>query len=202
MRQRLFLSVAMTALLASGGVFAQSKPSDSNGKPPAAMESADKPGPDGGASADAGDGTDLQVGHVDPKQAMEDLMDAVSEFREASVALLEQKPGPDREAAIEAAQDALLLTQQAMLMLPPDMRIADVKIRDAKAWPQAMARLDKASRSLEEALKAMKDQPAGEKRDKAVATVQKALGEAQQAMLELPDAGSDEADAAGASGAK
>lgn len=140
-----------------------------------------------GSSTGSAGKAELKVGHVDHTRSMDGLLGAAQKFREAIQQLAKQEPGPKRDAAIEATRDALLLTQRAMLQLPPELRVEDVKIRDAKDWPKAMARLDSAAQKLRESVEAMSKQSAGKGRDDAVATVNKALAETQQAMLALPE---------------
>lgn len=130
---------------------------------------------------------ELRVGHVDHTRAMDNLLTAAQKFREAIQQLAQQEPGPKRDAAIEASRDGLLLTQKAMLQLPPEMRVEDVKVREAKDWPKAMARLDSAAQKLRESVEAMSKQPAGKDRDDAIGTVNRALAETQQAMLAIPE---------------
>lgn len=140
-----------------------------------------------GSSASPAEKAGLRVGHVDHSRVMDDLLGAAQKFREAIQQLAQHEPGPKRDAAVEASRDALLLTQRAMLQLPPELRVEDVKVRDAKDWPKAMARLDTAAQKLRASIEAMSKQPAGKPRDDAVATVNKALAETQQAMLAIPE---------------
>ena len=118
---------------------------------------------------------------------MDGLLTAAQKLRESIQQLARQEPGPKRDAAINAARDALLATQRAMLQLPPELRVEDVKVREAKDWPKAMARLDSAAQTLRESVEAMSKQPAGKGRDDAIATIQTALAETQKAMLALPE---------------
>ena len=159
-------STILAMLLAAGGVNAQS-PSTS--------------------SAGVGDRTAVQVGHVDHTRLMDGLLSAAQKLREAIQQLAQQHPGPKRQAAIEAARDALPLTQRAMLQLPPELRVEDVKVREGKDWPKAMARLDSAAQKLRESVEGMSKQPAGKGRDDAIAAVKKALSGAEEAMLALPE---------------
>lgn len=160
------ISLLVACLLGAGGAYAQSQP---------------------GPAVGSGDKAELKVGHVDHTRAMDNLLAAAQRFREAIQQLAQQEPGPKRDAAIEASRDALLLTQKAMLQLPPDLRVEDVKVREAKDWPKAMARLDSAAQKLREAVEAMSKQPAGKGQDAAITTVNKALAETQQAMLAIPE---------------
>jgi len=158
-------ALVLSVLLASGAASAQSSASSGTG---------------------TGDKAGLQVGHVDHTRSMDNLLSAAQKLRESIQQLAQQEPGPKRETAIEAARQALLLTQRAMLQLPPEMRVEDVKVREAKDWPKAMARLDGAAQKLRESVEAMSKQPSGKGQGDAIATVKKALAETH-AMLALPE---------------
>jgi len=139
------------------------------------------------SGAGTGDKAGLQVGRVDHTRSMDNLMSAAQRLRESIQQLAQQEPGPKRASAMEAAREALILTQRAMLQLPPELRVEDVRIREAKDWPKAMARLDSAAQKLRESAEAMSKQAAGKGRDDAIATVKKALAETEEAMLALPE---------------
>lgn len=139
--------------------------------------------------SNSGGGAQLKVGHVDYARSLEALLEAAKELRESIQHMAQQEPGAMRAAAIDAAYEALVQTQRAMLKLPPDWRIEDVKVRDAKEWPKAMARLDAAARSLQNSIAAISKQPDGKERSEAIGSVRRALAETQQAMLAVPDAG-------------
>ena len=157
----------MLALAASGGYAAQSQ---------------------SGGSA-AGGKAEVMTTQVDHSKSMDALLRAAQRLRETIQARAQQPPGPKRAAALESARDALLLTQRAMLDLPPDVRVESVKVVEATEWPKAAARLEQASEKLREALQGMSKQPAGKGRTDAMAKARKALEETQQAMLTLPDFG-------------
>lgn len=140
-------------------------------------------------SSNSGDEAQLKVGHVDYARSLESLLEAAQELRKSIQHMAQQEPGPTRAAAIDAAYEALVQTQRAMLKLPPDWRIEDVKVRDAKEWPKAMARLDAAARSLQDSIEAISKQPNGKARSEAIASVRRALSETQRAMLAVPEAG-------------
>ncbi len=53
---------------------------------------------------------------------MDRLLIAAQSLREAAQALARQPAGSDRNRAIEQVNDALLMTQQAMLQLPAELR--------------------------------------------------------------------------------
>lgn len=131
--------------------------------------------------------TGLKVGHVDYKKEMGSLLEAAQKLRESIQHLARQKAGPERDAAIQAAKDALLSTQRAMLQLPPELRVSNVSVREAREWPTAMARLDAASQRLRESVEAMSKEQAGKRRNDAIASVHEALSQAQEAMLAIPE---------------
>ena len=138
-------TLILAVFLASGGAYAQSQPS-------------------GSSNSATGQ---LKVGHVDHTKAMDGLLMAAQKLRESIQQMAQQEPGPKRDAAIDAAHDALLLTQRGMLKLPPELRVEDVKVREAKDWPKAMARLDAAAQTLRTSIDAMSKQTAGKGRDDA-----------------------------------
>lgn len=147
-----------------------------------------------GASANAQDAKpgakpagDVAVAVTQPKDALRNLRSAVRELREASVLLLNQKEqSAARDKAVSAAQDAIMLAQRAMAQLPAEMRISDAKVRDAKDWPAAASRLDKASLALERAIDNL-EKGDGKDRSGAVDAVQKAMDEVENALLAMPD---------------
>jgi hypothetical protein len=100
--------------------------------------------------------------------------------------LNQKEPSKKRDAVVQDAQEAMLLAQRALLQLPPEYRVVDSKIREAKDWPVIMARLDQASRELEDAVQVLKKRAAGPERDKAVATLRSAMNKVQDAMADLP----------------
>lgn len=58
----------------------------------------------------------------DYARPMDRLLVAAQSLREAAQAMARQPADPDRNRAIEQVNDALLMTQQAMLQLPQDLR--------------------------------------------------------------------------------
>ena len=162
-----FLKTAASALVvasfATGGVYAQSKSPGTDKTP------------------------QLKIEHIEPGEAMENVFDAIAKLRQATVLLLNQhEPGKKRDAAVQDAQEAMLLAQRALLQLPPEYRVVDSKIRAAKDWPVVMSRLDAASRELEDAVQVLKKRTAGPERDKAISTLRSAMNKVQDAMADLP----------------
>lgn len=58
----------------------------------------------------------------DYTRSMEWLLMAAQSLREAIQAMAQQPPSPERNRAIAQAQDAILETQETMLLLPPELR--------------------------------------------------------------------------------
>jgi hypothetical protein len=70
---------------------------------------------------------ELRVGStnsVDYSKSMERLQESADSLREATQAIAQQPPGDRRTQAIDQARQALFDIQQAMVALPPDMRVA------------------------------------------------------------------------------
>jgi hypothetical protein len=57
-------------------------------------------------------------------KSMDRLMQAAQKLRESVQAMAQQPAGEGRNKAADEAREALLETQQAMVMLPPDLRTA------------------------------------------------------------------------------
>jgi hypothetical protein len=57
-------------------------------------------------------------------KSFERLKQAAQKLRESVQAMAQEPAGPRRDAAASAAREALIETQQAMVMLPPDLRTA------------------------------------------------------------------------------
>lgn len=140
-------------------------------------------------SQTGGASSDLKIAVTEPKEAMRELRAAVRELREASVLLLNQKEqSPARDKAVDSAQRAIGLAQQAMVRLPAQFRTTET--REAKDWPLAASRLDKASLALERAVETLEKQggeSAGKDRQQTIETLHKAMNEVQSALLSMPD---------------
>jgi hypothetical protein len=95
----------------------------------------------------------------------------------------QQPAGSRRNEAMQAAREALLDTQQARVRLPLELRTGDGPGVDRS---RAMERLQEATQDLREAIQAMAQQPAGERRNQAIREANEAILEAQQAMIALP----------------
>jgi hypothetical protein len=162
--------VAIVALTATAGIHA--------------AQSGSQPQQPAGASADKGD---LMTTQVDHKKAMQNLLESAQKLRESIQAMAQQPAGDKRSSAMAAARDALVKTQQAMIDLPPEMRVESVEKVKATDWPKAAQRLQEASVRLDEAIQGMSKQKDGKGRSDAVAKARTALEQTQQAMLSLPD---------------
>lgn len=131
-------------------------------------------------------------------KSMDELMRAAQRLRESIQALAQQKPGMERDIALNAAREALYDTQQAMIQLPPELRNAQRSGGVAPAYSESMRQLQQASDRLYTSLHAMARQPASEGRNAAMREAQEALFETEYAMVWLPNArGSSAASASG-----
>jgi hypothetical protein len=142
-----------------------------------------------GASGAAGKaGSDVRVAVTQPTRALEELRIAVRNLREASVLLLNQKDqSGSRDKAVDAAQKAIADAQEAMVSLPAKFRISDSKTREAKDWPAAAARLDKAALALERTVDALEKQSGGNVSSGAIEAVHNAMDDVEAALLAIPD---------------
>lgn len=113
--------------------------------------------------------------------SMQKLQQSAQHLRESIQALARKQPGPERERAIANAHEALLQTQRAMVALPPELRAT--RTTSAEGYDESVTRLMKAADSLRQSIQEMAQQPAGERRDRAIADAHKALRDTQAAML-------------------
>lgn len=125
-------------------------------------------------------------------ESMEHLQKAAQRLRETIQALAQQKPGPEREAALKTAREALWDAQQAMIRLPPQLRQAPETPASVGAtgvatdYEKSMTRLQQAADRLRQSVQSMATQDAGERRNQAMAQARASLLETEQAMLHLP----------------
>lgn len=117
-----------------------------------------------------------------PTQAMQRLQESADRLRQSIQALAQKPPGPDRERAISNAHDALLRTQQAMMALPPDMRVAGMA--STADYDASVKQLMQSADSLRQSIQEMAQQPAGEGRNQAIQAAHRALWETQAAMID------------------
>jgi hypothetical protein len=135
------------------------------------------------AQADASKPAKAAAGSVDYSKSMERLQQATQKLRDAIQAMAQEPAGDRRNRAIEEAHEALFETQRAMIALPPELRVGSAGSPD---YTQSMERLKAAAQKLREAAQAMAQQPAGERRAKAIDQARQALFDTQQAMIALP----------------
>jgi hypothetical protein len=140
---------------------------------------------------------------------MKDLLDAAQRLRESVQVLAMQPASPERNDAMSQARRALMQAQRSMVDLPAGMRsTGDRILRQGDAGIQAgqprrprgtpMDELRDASDRLLDAVSSMSKQPAGERRDEAIADAHDAWGDAHAAMLTLSNARSTKAASLGA----
>lgn len=122
-----------------------------------------------------------------PSPAMQHLMDASNRLRDASRRLAQQPPGPERDAALASADEALRATQRAMLDLPGAAPPAVPAVRGAGGDASVQALMN-ASDRLYAAVHAMARRPAGPARNQAIREVDRALLDTQVAMANAYDA--------------
>jgi hypothetical protein len=121
---------------------------------------------------------------------------AAQRLRESIQSLAGKKEGPERNQAMDAANRALIDTQNAMIALPPEYRVAGIAVSNkpiVKANPaqnrtygDSMKELQLASDRLREAIQAMAQRPAGASRNEAIKDAHAALFQTQQAMTLVP----------------
>jgi hypothetical protein len=129
-------------------------------------------------------------------ESMAALDRAAQRLRESIQSLAAKKEGPERDQAMDAANRALIDTQNAMIALPPEYRVAGIAVSNrpiVKANPaqnrtygDSMKELQLASDRLRQAIQAMAQRPAGSGRDEAIKDAHAALFQTQQAMTLVP----------------
>lgn len=152
----------------------------------------------GGQPPSSGSGTVIST-QPQHTEAMQKLTQAAQRLRESIQAMAQKKTGPDRDAAMSQAQEALLDTQRAMVQLPPEMR--SLGTVSTASYDESVKKLMKAADSLRESIQAMAQQPAGERRNAAIRQANEALLETQSAMaMAYTPASGSSASTMGASG--
>lgn len=119
----------------------------------------------------------------DYSKSMERLQQAAQKLREAIQAMAQEPVGDRRNRAIGQAQEALFETQRSIMALPPELRVSSSTTPD---YTKSMEQLQAAAQKLREATQAMAQEPAGERRNKAIDQARQALFDTQQAMIALP----------------
>jgi sporulation protein YlmC with PRC-barrel domain len=139
-------------------------------------------------------------------EPMKRLQDAAQKLRESIQALAQAPVGEARERGIKQAHQALYDTNQAMIQLPPELRSqsrppsgpagatstsggsggsSGAAISQAE-YNRAMDKLQKSAQQLRDAIQAMAQQPAGDRRNQAINEAHQALNDTNQAMVQLP----------------
>lgn len=121
-----------------------------------------------------------------PSPAMRRLMDTADNLHTAIRQLASRPPGPERDLALREANKALLVTQQAMLDLPPEYRPAPTPGATA-GYDGSVRNLMTAADTLRDSIHAMARQPAGERRNEAIRDANRALLDTQAAMVNAYD---------------
>jgi hypothetical protein len=134
----------------------------------------------GAAAGSSGGGTVVRTQPV-YTASMQRLQEAADRLRQSIQALAQKPPGPDRERAIAEAHDALLGTQQAMMALPPELRSSGTV--STAGYDESVRKLMQSADSLRTAVQAMAQQPAGKGRNQAIREANRALLDAQAAMV-------------------
>lgn len=133
--------------------------------------------------------------------SMQELQRSAQRLRQAIQALAQKKPGPERDRAIDQAHEALLETQRAMASLPPELRSTGGAATASTAdYDASVTRLMKAADSLRHSIQEMAQQPAGERRNRAIEQANKALRDTQAAMVHAYQPTSGRAMGAGPAG--
>ena len=120
---------------------------------------------------------------IDYSQSMKRLQQATEKLRDATQAMAQEPAGPARNRAIGQVHEALFEAQRSMIALPPDLRLGSASTPD---YSNSMERLKEEAQKLREAAQAMAQQPAGERRNKAIDQARQALFDTNQAMIALP----------------
>jgi hypothetical protein len=160
------IPLVVALALASGGAAAQGAASKQDSQPGSSA-----------ASAKAGQA-----------QGMEKLQQSAQRLRESIQAMAQKKPGADRDRAIEKAHEALFETQRAMAALPSG--ISRSGTAQSASYDESVKKLLNAADSLRDSIIAISQQPAGEKRDRAVEQAQQALWDTRLALVSAYDPGS------------
>jgi hypothetical protein len=159
------------------------------------------------SSAQSGSSTTTGVAStsLDYSKSMERLQTAAQRLREAIQSMAQEPAGPRRNEAIKQAQQALYDTNQAMIQLPPDMRIESSSsvgttssagasgtvgsvvypTSDAE-YSKAMEKLQQSAQKLREAVQAMAQEQGTDRRNQAIKEAHQALYDTNQAMIQLP----------------
>jgi hypothetical protein len=126
------------------------------------------------------------------QRAVEDLQRASEKLREALAVLeRESKPGPNHDAALKAAKEALQNTQDTMARLQAEAKVTQSRTPPVASGStgtrpsaaEALKRLRAANDTLYDAVHAMVKLPAGPERNEAIKKADQALFETEQAAM-------------------
>ena len=139
--------------------------------------------PQTGLAAPASPATAMVAASSHPAQSesMQKLQQSAQHLRESIQALARKKPGPERDRAIDQAHEALLETQRAMASLPPELR--STERASTMDYDASVTSLMQSADSLRHSIQEMAQQPAGERRNRAIAQANEALLDTQAAMV-------------------
>jgi sporulation protein YlmC with PRC-barrel domain len=141
-------------------------------------------------------------------ESMKRLQAAAQKLRESIQAMAHAPAGESRDGAIKEAHQALYDTNQAMIQLPPELRSdpkppagavgststsagaggsagSSAAAASQAEYSRAMDKLQKSAQQLREAIQAMSQQPAGDRRNQAMKEAHQALYDANRAMMQL-----------------
>jgi hypothetical protein len=133
----------------------------------------------GGATASSSSGSGSRI----DAKPVEDLEAAAQRLRDAVHALAQTPAGPKRNEAIRQANRTLMEVQNALASLPPGVIMA---AGNESEYKLAMDRLEMAAQRLRDAAHALAREPVGARRADAMKSINKALVDTQQVMLDLP----------------
>lgn len=119
---------------------------------------------------------------AEDQKAVEKLQQAADHLLDA-IQAMQNKPEGERLGAIAQAQNALTETHDAMRALPPELRNAPGATVSTAQYDESVRKMMKAAAALRASIQALARQPAGEEVDKAIREANQALLETQSAMV-------------------
>lgn len=167
MKFRMSIAGALVSACALGTVAAHAQSSASAGST----------GSSANASSAGGSVASTRPMHT---QSMQRLQEASDRLRQSIQSLAQKPPGEQRDRAIAETHEALMRTQQAMMSLPPELRSSGTV---SAGYDASVKKLMKSADSLRQAIQEMAQQPAGERRNQAIQQANRALWDAQSAMV-------------------
>lgn len=185
-------ALVVAALFASAGGPALAQSTGSGSAATGSSASASSKGPDAASTPGAGNVISRQPVYTD---AMKRLQDSADGLRKSIQALAQRPPGPDRERALSEVRDALQRTQQAMIALPPELRSTGMV--STADYDKSVKALMASADSLRHSIQEMAQQPAGDRRNRAIEQANRALVDTQSAIAAAYQPGSTQAMGAG-----